>query len=310
MPHHVTSITCYNLSEIPPHTRGRIQHKTYQKQPNYLNLQPINSKIHCGSNRTLMHRANCVLDFSTSYSQEIKIQLISYYYRAVSDTCIPRTKYVQFCFPSGPWKLWELKSSVLEGISPCMNHIQFIPRGNLVAPWFSPFSTLQQVQAAFQTTFPSLKPLLAILIWSKNNKRPLCLAHQVYRLAISGIKHGPGKELPLWARRACHWEVCLLWALDNDPVLSLSSAERLLSAVTMEHPTKVTNIFCLYRTSWYSTSISAFDWSSLTAHRTSSSSKHPILHLAVIWYLPLEVNPLAKDFPVFSCIFLLFYFFL
>lgn len=71
-----------------------------------------------------------------------------------------------------------------------------------MAPWFSPFSTLHQAQAAFQTTFPSLKPLLTILIWSKNNKRPLCLAHQVYRLAITGIKHGPGKELPLWARRA------------------------------------------------------------------------------------------------------------
>lgn len=107
-----------------------------------------------------------------------------------------------------------------------------------MAPRFSPFSTLTQAEAAFQT-FPSLKPLLTILIWSKNNKRPLCLALQVYKLAISGIKRGPGKKLPLWGRRAYYWEVCLLWELDTGPFLPLSSAEWFLTAVTMEHPQRL-----------------------------------------------------------------------
>lgn len=35
---HATSITSYYLAEIPPHTRGRFQQKTYQKQPKHLHL--------------------------------------------------------------------------------------------------------------------------------------------------------------------------------------------------------------------------------------------------------------------------------
>lgn len=69
---------------------------------------------------------------------------------------------------------------------------------------------------------------MTILVWCRNKKRQLSLGHQVYRLATTSIKHGPAKEMPLWARRACNWETCLLWEVNNSPVLPLFSAELLI----------------------------------------------------------------------------------
>lgn len=51
-----------------------------------------------------------------------------------------------------------------------------------MVPWFSPFTTLHQAEAAFQINFPSLKPLLTILIWSKDNK-----SHYVWHIKSTDL---------------------------------------------------------------------------------------------------------------------------